>query len=112
MRILSVLFTVFLTLLTSIILKQSSGEYELFSLLGISIIILVFLINLVKFVTWGWLNKHYDLSKTYPLTAIFFPLIFIYAVIIGDTSLTIQKISGLIIILAGLYLMETAKEVK
>jgi len=109
MRIYGVLFSVALTLLTSIILKFAAAELSLTSLFGIAIILLVFAINAIKFVTWGWLNRRYDLSKTYPLTALFFPLIFIYAVISGDSTLTLQKIFGLIIILLGLYIMESKK---
>lgn len=110
MRIIAVFFTVSLTFLTSLILNVASSEYNLLSFIGFMIIFLVFAINVVKFIAWGWLNKRYDLSKTYPLTALFFPLIFIYAVVIEDTILTVQKVLGLTIILVGLYVMEITKK--
>ncbi|MEZ8169577.1 hypothetical protein Q5H80_00895 [Vibrio sp. SNU_ST1] len=109
MRIVSVLFTVFLTFLTSVILSESASQVELFSWVGIAVIATVVFLNVIKFIAWGWLNRRYDLSKTYPLTAMFFPLIFIYAVATGEAELTLQKVVGLGIILSGLYLMEVSK---
>lgn len=109
MRILGVLLSVLMTFATSVILKLSAAEFSLTSIMGLLIILIVFVINLLKFMTWGWLNKRYDLSKTYPLTALFFPLIFIYAVVAGDTLMTTQKILGLCLILVGLVIMETAR---
>lgn len=109
MRILSVLFTVFLTFFTSILLSTAASRFELLSLLGGLVIAIVVFLNVVKFFIWGWLNQRYDLSKTYPLTAIFFPLIFIYAIFTGSAELTINKVIGLIIILIGLLWMEFKK---
>ena len=109
MRILSVLLSVLMTFATAVILKLAAGEFSLISMMGLLIIIIVFVINVLKFLIWGWLNNRYDLSKTYPLTALFFPLIFIYAVMAGDTLMTTQKILGLSLILAGLIFMETAR---
>ncbi|MEM9003738.1 MAG: hypothetical protein AAGE59_09470 [Cyanobacteria bacterium P01_F01_bin.86] len=103
MKIFGVTLTVLLTFLTSIVLDYSAKNLTLSSLIGISIILAVFAINLVKFAAWGWLNKHYDLSKTYPLTAMFFPLIFVYAAVNDQSVITLQKLVGLIIILTGLY---------
>lgn len=109
MRILSVLFTVFLTFFTSVILSTAASRFELFSLLGGLVIAIVVFLNVVKFIIWGWLNQRYDLSKTYPLTALFFPLIFIYAILSGNSEVTINKIIGLITILIGLVWMEFKK---
>lgn len=109
MRIIAVLFTVLLTFLTSVILSEAASRVELFSFIGFVIISIVFFLNIVKFIAWGWLNRRYDLSKTYPLTATFFPIIFIYAVTIGEAELTMQKVVGLIVILLGLCWMEVSK---
>lgn len=109
MRIVSVLLTVLLTFFTSVLLSISASKFELISFLGGLVIIMVVFLNIVKFFIWGWLNKHYDLSKTYPLTALFFPLIFIYAILNGNSEVTINKIIGLITILIGLVWMEFKK---
>jgi len=109
MRILAVLLSVLMTFATAVILKLGAAEFSLISMMGLLIIIIVFVINVLKFMTWGWLNNRYDLSKTYPLTALFFPLIFIYAAMAGDTSMTAQKVLGLCLIMSGLIFMETAR---
>ena len=109
MRVLGVLLSVLMTFATSVILKLAAAEFNLVSTMGLLIILLVFIINVLKFMTWGWLNNRYDLSSTYPLTALFFPLIFIYAVMEGDTLITPQKILGLCFILGGLIVMETTR---
>lgn len=106
MRVLAVFITVLLTFSTSVILKTVSSEYILFSYISLIAIFFVFSINALKFLIWGWLNKRYDLSKTYPLTALFFPIIFVYAIVIGDTAITLQKVIGLVVILFGLYVIE------
>ncbi|MEZ9601404.1 hypothetical protein AB4232_21685 [Vibrio sp. 10N.286.46.A8] len=109
MRVVVVLLTVILTFITSVILSVAASKVELISFYGGLVVAIVVLINVVKFSIWGWLNNRYDLSKTYPLTAMFFPLIFIYAILIGDTDITVNKLFGLFVILLGLLWMEVRK---
>ncbi|WP_413285379.1 hypothetical protein [Vibrio sp. MA40-2] len=106
MRILGVMFTVFLTLSTSILLDAST---KLNSGSVLVVICVVVLINALKFVIWGKLNQYYDLSKTYPLTTLFYPLIFIYAIVFRGVDFELIKLFALIIIMSGIFMTEIKK---
>ncbi|MBL4280042.1 hypothetical protein H8F10_19335 [Vibrio fluvialis] len=103
MRIFGVIFTVLLTLMTSILLNIAADKVYY---IAFSIIALVIVINAVKFFLWGQLNKRYDLSKTYPLTTLFYPLIFLYSVIFDNGQVTVQKVVGISIIIVGVFIFE------
>lgn len=109
MRLMGVLLSVFLTFISALMLDVAAETSILFSAVGAWSLVVVFVINSVKFVLWGWLNLRYDLSKTYPITALFYPCVFAYAVFVGDVALSVQKITGLLVILIGLYLIETTQ---
>jgi multidrug transporter EmrE-like cation transporter len=103
MRILGVLSTVIFTLMTSVLLNIASDKSHY---IAFSIIALVIFINAVKFFLWGLLNKKYDLSKTYPLTTLFYPLIFLYSVIFDNGHVTLQKVVGISVIIIGVLMFE------
>lgn len=105
-KLTGVFTSVLLTLLTAFILSYSAKNIKLYSITCILIFSLVIFLNIIKFLIWGGLNKKFDLSKTYPLTAIFYPLIFITAILTGDTIISIQKVLGLIFISFGVYYFE------
>ena len=67
-----------MTIASSLILNYAAKQnFHMFSIMALGLIALAILVNVLKFVFWGYLHKRFDLSKTYPLTAIFFPLIFL-----------------------------------
>lgn len=109
MRVSITLLTVLLTLATSIFLDQASEVTSLLSYTGVLVVFFVFILNAIKFFIWGWLNKRFDLSRTYPLTSLFFPLIFLYALLSEEAVFDLQKLLGLVIILGGVYVMESSK---
>jgi len=104
-RYLGAFSSVGLTLATALTLRAGKG-LPLFSVLFVLMIAVVMGLNVAKLVIWGALNRRYDLSHTYPLTALFFPAIFITALILGDTSLSLCKLVGLILIMTGLIYFE------
>ena len=110
MRLIGVLLSVFLTFASAVMLDAASETSNLVSAVGALSLFVVFVINLVKFVLWGWLNLRYDLSKTYPITMLIYPCVFAYAVLVGDAALSVQKITGLLVILIGLYLILTTEK--
>jgi hypothetical protein len=60
-------------------------------------------------VIWGALNKRFKLSDTYPLTALFFPVIFLFALLSGESDLDINKLVGLLLIVSGLFYFEKSR---
>lgn len=104
-RYLGALCIVAITLMTAITLRAGRNEVFLSPLFLVMISVVIGL-NIGKFFIWGALNRRHDLSKTYPLTTVFFPLIFIFAIIVGDAVLDISKVVGLIIIVIGIIYVE------
>jgi len=83
---------------------ESASSFSLISIQALSLIGLVILIGGGRFVLWGWLHKRVDLSKSYPLTAVFYPMIAVLSIIKGENVLLIQWL-GIILITAGVAWM-------
>lgn len=61
-------------------------------------------LNVVRFVIWGYTHRHFPLSQTYPLTALFFPCILILSYLKGD-SIHPMEIAGTALITLGAIVM-------
>ncbi len=99
--VISVLGIVSLNLFGAWILKEST-QYDLLSFVAMTLIGLVIVINLARFVLWAWLHKRVDLSKSYPLTAIFYPMIAVLSVIRGEVIQPLQWF-GIFMITLGVF---------
>jgi hypothetical protein len=62
-------------------------------------------LNVFKFVVWNFLHKRYDLSSTYPLTAIYFPLIYTIAVFKSEVIVDFVSLAAITFIFIGVYLI-------
>lgn len=67
-------------------------------------IVLVIALNGARFLLWGSIHKRYPLSHTYPLTALFFPLILLVAYLFGE-PVRVQQIGGTILICLGVWVL-------
>jgi drug/metabolite transporter (DMT)-like permease len=63
-------------------------------------------LNGIRFLVWGYTHRHFPLSQSYPLTALFFPCILLVSLYYGETIGTAQ-IAGVAVILIGLWLMNS-----
>lgn len=106
MRIILVLGTVVVGLCSSLLLDFAAEKEDKFTFLALVLIGLAFVANLFRFLLWGAIHKRYEMSKSYPLTASFFPLIFIVSLMQGETVLSWQKIMGVVMIVLGLLVFE------
>jgi drug/metabolite transporter (DMT)-like permease len=61
-------------------------------------------LNATRFLIWGYTHRHYPLSHSYPLTALFFPCILLLSAWYGDT-IGWAKVVGVLVIMAGVVLM-------
>lgn len=107
-----VFFTVLITLLTAIILNYVAKKNNLLSIDAIFVLFFVLAINLIKLKTWGVINSRYNLSDSYPLVSIFFPLIYLVAIFNGEANMEIKKIVGIGFILFGIYIMNSKKKIR
>jgi len=60
-------------------------------------------LNGIRFLIWGYTNKHYPLSSSYPLTALFFPCILAVSALYGEPVAWNQMVA-IVVIVAGLTL--------
>ncbi|MFD1316082.1 hypothetical protein [Namhaeicola litoreus] len=105
-KVLLVFSTVLVTLISALLLNYGAKmSNSLISPLGIGIISVVILVNFLKFVIWGKVYKKYDLSKSYPLVSLFFPLLYAVALYKGDAELKMTKVVGVCFILTGVWFM-------
>ena len=54
-------------------------------------------IHALRFLLWGYVHRRWPLSHTYPMTAVFFPLIIVMAAAYGDPIHLNQVLGGLLI---------------
>jgi len=99
--VVSVLGIVCLNLFAAWILKETT-QYTLLTIAAMTLIGLVIVINLARFVLWRWLHKRVDLSKSYPLTAVFYPLIGVLSIIRGEVIQPLQWF-GIFLITFGVF---------
>lgn len=106
MRFVLVLLTVILGVVTSLILNRAAGIAQGLNLYALIMIMVVLFVNSLRFVLWGFIYKKYDVSKSYPLTSMFFPLIFITSILIGESVFSWQKLIGVALITFGVLYYE------
>lgn len=66
----------------------------------------VIILHGLRFLIWNKLLAKNDLSKLYPLSSIFFPLLFIASILLRLDSLSFQKIIGVLLILIGTFRLQ------
>jgi hypothetical protein len=105
MKSILVLGFVIIGLAASITLNYAAkNNIEFWFLLIIYLLVLV--LNIFRFIYWGFLLKKFDLSGLYPLTSLFFPLIYLYSIFNGEADYQISKIAGVCIIIFGILIFE------
>lgn len=100
-----VLSTVIIQLVVAVLLKELAdargGATLLWPLLVMGLAIGL---NALRFFVWGYTHRHYPLSHSYPLTALFFPCILLLSAWYGD-PVTNSELAGVTVIMAGIVLM-------
>lgn len=90
-----------LNLVGAYVLKHAA-TFETISLLALFLVGVVISVNIGRFLLWGWMHRRIDLSKSYPLTAIFFPLVALLSVYNGENIRPIQWV-GIAFITLGVF---------
>ena len=75
--------------------------------LGLLVFGLAIFLNVMKFGIWARIHSKYKLSTSYPITAIFFPSIYLIAILQGEAQFSMNKAMGVLIILGGLAIMDS-----
>ncbi|MCJ0826692.1 hypothetical protein MQC88_12135 [Luteimonas sp. 50] len=100
-----VLATVVIQIVVAVMLKELAdahgGDSRLWLLFVLAIAVAL---NGLRFLVWGYTHKHYPLSHSYPLTAMFFPCILLVSAWYGD-PIGWEKLGGVCVIVLGLVLM-------
>ena len=95
--------TVIITLMTSLILDFTANKLSTINSYVIGVILIVLFLNVLKFSIWNIIHKNFEISKSYPLTSIFFPLIFVIAFFQGNVEISITKVLGVFFIIIGIF---------
>lgn len=95
--------TVLLQLGAAWVLGRAAGHRTAL-LLGIGAIGFAIGLNLLRFAIWGYVHRHFPLSHTYPLTALFFPCVLTLSYLNGD-AVTGEQILGTLFITFGALAM-------
>lgn len=92
-----VTLTVLLQLGAAALLKQAALVAPQGLLIPAALIGVALAIHALRFLLWGYVHRRWPLSHTYPMTAIFFPLIIVMAVFYGEPIHANQVLGGLLI---------------
>jgi drug/metabolite transporter (DMT)-like permease len=86
--------TVLLQLVGAAFLKQASLDTHLALWIPAAFIVAAFGVQGLRFLLWGYAHKRWPLSVTYPMTAIFFPMLIALAAAYGEPVSVQQWIGG------------------
>jgi len=100
--ILTVFAVTFLSLFVAILMDWTANNVQILSIGFILVLSAVIGLNATRLILWNKIHKVIDLSRSYALTAIFFPLIAFTAFIQGEEILLRQWI-GVLIICLGVF---------
>lgn len=89
--------TVLLQLTGAALLKQATLAVHLGLLITAIFIAAAFGVQGARFLLWGYAHRRWPLSVTYPMTAIFFPLLIALAMLYGEQVAPHQWLGGLLI---------------
>jgi len=105
MKTILVSLTTIITVITALLLDYGAKNYSFLHIISVAIIVLVIIVNFIKFKLWGYIHKQYHLSDSYPAVAIFFPIIYFISIVKGDAVFEFSKIAGILFIFLGLFFM-------
>jgi hypothetical protein len=100
------MITVLMSVATALLLNYAANTKPSVAVLIAAVIAPVVAINVAKFWLWGWIHRRYPLSQTYPASTLFFPLIYAIALWTGEARFESAKILGIILIVAGVALLQ------
>lgn len=112
MKYILVISTVLCTLVSALLLDYVAKLQHHNMLLMFMVIGAATALNFSKFFIWGRIYKKYPLGTTYPITASFFPLIYIVALGNGQATLQTSKVIAIVLILIGIYLLSEERQKK
>lgn len=98
--LLLVTVAVALSIASAIVLKEAVQLVEPTMLVLFGLLALVVLINVFRVVFWAAIHRRYRLSDSYPLTALFFPMILLVSILYGE-EISAYKVLGTLLITIG-----------
>lgn len=104
-KIVWVSLTVMLTLAGALLLNHGAKYMKLTPEIFFIIISGVIIINIVKLKLWAFIYQRYYLHESYPITALFFPLIYTIAIFNEESAFSMQKLIGITLIMLGIIMV-------
>ena len=65
----------------------------------------VLLMNGFKFFLWGYIHKYFSLSTSYPMAAMFYPIMYGISIYYGEAYFEMSKVIGALFIFSGAILV-------
>tara|TARA_B110001452_G_C15240481_1_gene429487 strand:+ start:4473 stop:4805 length:333 start_codon:yes stop_codon:yes gene_type:complete len=104
-----VISTVIISVFSSLLLNFASNFQNKTTFIVFLFLSLVMTFNIFKFFLWGYIHKSYSISNSYPLTSIFFPIIFIISIVTDEVNFSLYKLFGVLFIISGIIIFEFKK---
>ncbi len=102
-----VLLTVVIQIINALLLDYASEYESIFHFTALLLIAVAFCNNFLRFLLWSIIHKKFEISRSYPLIASFFPLIYIISLIKGETDFSITKTVGVVLIVSGMAILQS-----
>lgn len=99
-----VLSTVVLQIVVAVLLKELADAAPRSTLVLLGALALAVGLNGVRFLLWGYTHRHYPLSRSYPLVALFFPCILLLSAWYGE-PVDWNQVVGVVAIMLGVGLL-------
>ncbi|WP_330114622.1 hypothetical protein SA496_24525 [Pseudomonas sp. JS3066] len=109
MKYFLVSLTVACTLFSAYLLNLGAKSSASLGLASALVVLCVIAVNFSKFYIWGLIYRRYEISESYPIVAVFFPAIYLLALLNGEAELEMQKLFAIVLIIFGVLLLGRAK---
>ena len=103
LQLILVSVAVALNIASAIALKEAAELVQPTIVIITALVSLVVVINLLRLAFWSAIHRRYNLSDSYPLTSIFFPMILLISALYGE-EIGIFKLVGTLFITIGVAL--------
>ena len=98
----SVLGVVMLNLCVAVLMDWTARNVSILSLGFVTVLMTVIFLNLLRFILWKFIHGVVDLSRSFVLTSLFFPLVALVAFLQGEMISLLQWF-GVLIICFGVF---------
>lgn len=96
--------------ITCVIILKQLADYKKIDIIILALgLCIIFILNIVRLIIWGIIHKRFELTTSFPLTSIFYPLILLISYLLGEV-IALKEIVATCFIVSGVLWLALKSE--